>query len=863
MVKYSPMMQQYMEIKSEYKHCLLMFRLGDFYELFFDDAKTASRELELTLTGRECGLEQRAPMCGVPYHAVDSYIARLVEKGYKVAVCEQVEDPKLTKTIVKREVTRVITPGTLIDTNVLEEGKNNYLMCLYVAKNGYGLAFADVSTGEFVTTSLSVDEESKIIDEMAKYNPAEIITNSDSVSQKAFRVKPALYPVWAFNEANAYKALCEHLKAHDLTGFGLEKKSLSICACGALMEYIRDTQKNSLAHIRNIRCYNRDQYMVLDISSRRNLELTETMMEKSKKGSLLGVLDKTKTPMGARLIRKWLEQPLIDIEQIQKRLDAVGELTQDPLFREELKELLNTVRDIERIMSKIIYKAAGGRDLIYLANSIRYFPDIKNMLGHCGSSLHKEMTAAFDTLEDVYLLVSSAIVEEPPVSIREGGFIRDGYDSELDKLRQVKSQGHNWLLEMEAREREATGIKNLKIKYNKVFGYCIEITNGNKHLAPERYLRRQTLSNCERYMTPELKEIEEAILGADEKIAELEIKLFEEIRSGLEAQMERIQLTSAVIAAVDVIQSLAEVADKNGYVKPEVNDNGRIDIKNGRHPVVEQALYSSFVPNDTELNLEDKRLSIITGPNMAGKSTYMRQSALIVLMAQIGSFIPAESGSIGIVDRIFTRVGASDDLATGRSTFMVEMSEVANILNNATDKSMIILDEIGRGTSTFDGLSIAWSVLEYIADPGKIGAKTLFATHYHELTELEGKIDGVVNYRITVQEEGDDIVFLRKIVRGGADKSYGIHVARLAGLPDEIINRSKQILDLLNETEYAKADKEAAREAGIIYETPRRDRNKHKYLISELQNLNPAVLTPREALNKLHYLHSRSREADL
>lgn len=860
MPKYSPMMEQYFQIKNEHKNSLLFFRLGDFYEMFFDDALTASKELDLTLTGRDCGQEERAPMCGVPYHAADVYIARLVEKGYKVAICEQVEDPKLTKTIVKREVIRIITPGTVIDTNMLDEEKNNYIMCIYIDKAGYGLAFADVSTGEFITTSITGQEESKVIDEAAKYNPAEIIVNNGTYRQSAFRVKPAAYPAWAFNYTGAYKKLCDHFKVQTLAGFGLDGNNMCICACGALLEYISETQKNSLAHIRRVKYYNREQFMVLDASSRRNLELTETMRDKNKKGSLLGVLDKTKTPMGARLLRKWLEQPLVDVAGINKRLDAVGEFKEDALFREELKELLNTVRDVERIMSKLIYGTAGGRDLINLANSIRYFPNMKTLLSHCNAPLHKEMLYAFDALEDIYSLIHRAIKEEPPVGINEGGFIKEGYDTELDELRGIKEKGHTWLLDMEAREREETGVKNLKIKYNKIFGYCIELTNSNKSAAPERYQRRQTLSNCERYTTTELKEIENAILNADDKIVRLEQVLFQQIREKLSQQTERIQLTASVVATIDVLQALAEVADKGRYVKPEVDNSGVIDIREGRHPVIEAALQGAFVPNDTYLDIDTKRMSIITGPNMAGKSTYMRQTALIVFMAQIGSYIPADSARIGVVDRIFTRVGASDDLATGQSTFMVEMSEVANIINNATKSSLIILDEIGRGTSTFDGLSIAWSVLEYIADTNKIGAKTLFATHYHELTELEGKIAGVVNYCVTVREVGDDIIFLRKIAPGGTDRSYGIHVAQLAGIPVEIISRSKQILQALNSTERAGAGRAEGNEDVIYYEAPKRDRNKHRFIISELQNIDVDALTPREALKKLCDLQDKAKE---
>ncbi|MCL2463154.1 MAG: DNA mismatch repair protein MutS, partial [Defluviitaleaceae bacterium] len=737
MPQYTPMMEQYFEIKSQYKHCLLLFRLGDFYELFFDDAVTASKELDLTLTGRDCGLAERAPMCGVPFHAADGYIARLVEKGYKVAICEQMEDPRFTKTLVKREVIRVVTPGTVIDAGMLDEGKNNYIMCVCEDKNGFGLAAADVTTGEFVAASFPAAEIGRLLDEAARFNPAEMIVN-DAFSGKRkveglFRVKPSVYYPWAFYPANAYKKLTGHFNVLNLSGFGIAENSREAVAAGALLECLEETQKNSLSQIVKIRRYESGENMVIDMASRRNLELTETMRDRSKKNSLLGALDNTNTAMGARTLRSWVELPLLDMEQINKRLDAVENLKDSALLREELKELLNTVLDIERIMTRIVYNTANSRDLAALKNSVRNFPHIKGLLSELRAPLFAEMRENFDELRDIYLKIEKTLVDDPPFGLREGGFIRDGFNAELDAYRDAKKSGSRWLSELEAREREATGVKTLKIRYNKVFGYYIEITNSYKHLAPERYIRRQTLANCERYVTEELKKIEDAILGADEKSASLEFELYSVLRQEVAAEVERVQFCAIMIGILDAAASLADTADKYRYVKPALNSGGWIKIAGGRHPVVERMTYDAsgvlgaFVPNDTELDLDENRLAVITGPNMAGKSTYMRQVALIVLMAQIGSFVPADKAEIGLVDRIFTRVGASDDLATGQSTFMVEMSEVANILNNATSRSLIILDEIGRGTSTFDGLSIAWAVMEYISDERNIGAKTLFA----------------------------------------------------------------------------------------------------------------------------------------
>lgn len=857
MAKLTPMMEQYMQIKENYKYCLLFYRLGDFYELFFDDAVIASKELDITLTGKDCGMEERAPMCGVPFHSADGYIAKLIEKGYKVAICEQTEDPKKAKGIVKREVIRIVTPGTVLDTNVLDESKNNYIMCIFKNTDGYGVASCDVSTGEFQVTAIGDGLENKVIDEIARFTPSEIIC-SKSVDlgeqiNKIFDVKLNQYSDWAFDYQNANICLCNHFKTLNLAGFGLEDDRPCVCAAGALLQYLIETQKNNLSHISAIKKYASNKYMVLDMSSRRNLELTQTIRDKSKKGSLLWVLDRTKTAMGARLLRKWLEQPLIDVDEIDKRLDAVEDFKNDPFGREDLKEMLNTVYDIERLMSKVVYATANARDLAALKNSFKYLPQIKDNIAGFESEYINEIYNSFDCLEDIYELIDESIAEEPPFSVREGGLIKKGYNEEVDKLRSAKDEGSTWLMELEAKEKEETGIPKLRIKYNKVFGYYIEVTNSYKDKVPERYIRKQTLTNAERYITPELKEIEDTILGADEKVVALEYDLFSDIRNRIAQKVERIQNTAYAISVIDVLQSLGEVADKNGYVKPVVNNSGTIDIKAGRHPVVERVSREPFIPNDTYLD-RNESLAVITGPNMAGKSTYMRQTALLVLMAQIGSFVPAESAEIGITDRIFTRVGASDDLATGQSTFMVEMVEVANILNNATKDSLLILDEIGRGTSTFDGLSIAWSVLEYIAN--KIGARTLFATHYHELTELEGKVKGVKNYCVSVKEQGEDIIFLRKIVEGGTDRSYGVHVAKLAGVPKSVVKRANSILKLLGsedksvnvDTDYDfKYDDEPIyRKAEILNE-----------ISEDFNNMDLNNITPFDAMKKLYDLKEK------
>lgn len=857
MAELTPMMEQYMKIKEEYQHCLLFYRLGDFYELFFEDAVIASKELEITLTGKNCGQEERAPMCGVPFHSADGYIAKLVEKGYKVAICEQTEDPKKAKGIVKRDVIRIVTPGTVLDTNVLEEGKNNYIMCIYKNVDGYGVASCDVSTGEFQVTAIAKELDNKVIDEIARFMPSEIICNSEvelgEQINRVFDIRINNYNEWAFDYQNSNICLCNHFKTLNLAGFGIEDDRTSVCASGALLEYLIETQKNNLSHITVLKKYTSNKYMILDMSSRRNLELTQTIRDKSKKGSLLWVLDKTKTAMGARLLRKWLEQPLIDVDEIDNRLDAVEAFKDNPFGREDLKEMLNTIYDIERLMGKVVYQTANGKDLIALKNSFKYLPQIKSVLKEFNSDYINEIYEKFDCLEDIYKIIDDSIKEEAPFSVREGGIIKKGYNEEVDKLAEAKTKGSDWLMELEAKEKDETGIPKLRIKYNKVFGYFIEVTNSYKEQVPDRYIRKQTLTNAERYITPELKEIEDTILGADEKIVALEYELFSQIRNLIAQKVERIQRTAKALSTIDVLQSLGEVADKNGYVKPIVNNSSVIDISCGRHPVVERVNKESFIPNNTYLD-KDESLAIITGPNMAGKSTYMRQTALLVLMAQVGSFVPAESAEIGITDRIFTRVGASDDLATGQSTFMVEMVEVANILNNATKQSLLILDEIGRGTSTFDGLSIAWAVLEYIAN--KIGARTLFATHYHELTELEGKVKGVKNYCVSVKEQDEDIIFLRKIIEGGTDKSYGVHVAKLAGVPRSVVKRANSILNLL-----ASEDKSVSVNTDYDFKYDDEPIMKKVEVLNEISedfsNLDLNNITPLEAMKKLYDIKNK------
>lgn len=864
----TPMMQQYLEIKEQYNDCIVFFRLGDFYEMFFDDAITASRELEITLTGRDCGLEERAPMCGIPFHSASSYINRLINKGYKVAICEQIEDPSLAKGIVKRDVIRVVTPGTQVDNSALEEDKNNYIVSITIVENIFGLAACDVSTGEFSTTEIEDGSISSLLDELAKYNPSEIIIsktleNSEIVSliNSKFTSFVNILDPWIFEYDYCNKKVSDHFNIITLESLGLTRQAI-VTACGSLFEYLYSTQKVNLGHINSINIYSLTNYMVLDSSTRRNLELTETMREKSRKGSLLGVLDKTLTSMGSRLIRKWIEQPLIDIKNIRDRLDAVKEIKDNILLRKELRECLNKIYDIERLSSRIVYGNINGRELIALKNSISVLPTIKKILIQCDSSLLSKTYERLDTLEDIYNIIDESITEEPPVTIKEGGVIKPGFNNDLDRLRNISTESKSWIAEIESQEREKTGIKNLKIGYNKVFGYYIEITKSNYSLVPDYYIRKQTIANGERYIIPKLKEIEETLVNAESKIIDLEYNLFTTVRLKISNHIKRIQRVSRIIAVIDVLCSLAEVAENNGYIMPEVNNIDTIEINDGRHPVVEKMISNSlFVPNDTYLDQVDNRLMIITGPNMAGKSTYMRQVALIVLMAQIGSFVPASKANIGVVDRIFTRVGASDDLASGQSTFMVEMTEVANILNNSTNKSLIILDEIGRGTSTFDGLSIAWSVVEYISNPKIIGAKTLFATHYHELTELEDKIHGVKNYCVAVKEKGDDIIFLRKIIRGGADGSYGIQVAKLAGLPNDVIEKAKEILMKLEEADINKKPENKSKK--LLYEGQLdifNVGNKTNQVFEEIKNLDVTTLTPIEALNVLYRFTLKAKE---
>ena len=870
------MMVHYCQTKCAYKDSILFYRLGDFYEMFFEDAKTVSRELELTLTGKDCGLSERAPMCGIPYHAAETYINRLIDKGYKVAICEQVEDPKTAKGIVKREVTRVVTPGTNLNMQELDEGKNNYLMAIVCVGDHFGVSTADITTGDCYVTE--IDEERKLWDEINKFLPAEIICNDAflvsgvDVDDLRNRLHISVFALesWYFGDDLCKQTLLEHFKISSLEGLGLADYDSGVIAAGSLFRYLLDTQKNTMEHMNKIIPYTTDRYMVIDSSSRRNLELVETLREKQKRGSLLWVLDKTKTAMGARMLRSFVEQPLIDADAINERLDAVTELNMQAMLREEIREYLNPVYDLERLVSRISYRSANPRDLLAFKMSLEMIPHIKNLLANFTSPLLVRINEQMDGLEDLYTLLEASITEDPPLAVKEGGIIREGYNEQVDTYRNSKTQGKSWLAQLEAEEKEKTGIRNLKIKYNKVFGYYLEVTNSFKNLVPEYYTRKQTLTNAERYITPKLKELEDMILGAEDKLFALEYDLFCQVREELAAQIPRIQETAKAIAQLDVYASLSVVAQRNNYVRPTVNTKGVIDIKNGRHPVVEKMINNDmFIANDTYLDDKKHRISIITGPNMAGKSTYMRQTALIVLMAQIGSFVPAEKAKIGVVDRIFTRVGASDDLASGQSTFMVEMTEVANILRNATAKSLLILDEIGRGTSTFDGLSIAWAVIEHISNTKLLGAKTLFATHYHELTELEGKIPGVNNYCIAVKERGDDIVFLRKIVKGGADKSYGIQVAKLAGVPDSVLDRAKELVDELVHTDITSTFKDLAENSrktkpkAVHYDEVDLeqislfDTVQDQDIIEELKNLDITMLTPMDAMNTLYRLQNK------
>lgn len=873
-------MQHYIQTKDANPDCILFYRLGDFYEMFFEDAEIVSKELELTLTGKSCGLEERAPMCGVPYHAAETYLTRLVQRGYKVAVCEQIEDPKEAKGMVKRAVTRIVTPGTNMDAMSLDESKNNYIMGIFFDGDKYGLSIADVTTADFFVTE--VDSNRSCLDEINKYVPSEIICNENfTISgidiadlKERMQISIAKLDVHYFDDRLAVAVLLEHFHTSRLSALGLEEFPMGSISAGALMKYLTEIQKSSLEQFNHVQPYLNGNFMLLDSSTRRNLELVETLREKQKRGSLLWVLDKTKTAMGARMLRSDVEQPLTNADLITDRLDAVDELLHNMMAREELREYLNPIYDLERLNTRIVYQTANPRDLLAFKNSVAMLPAIKTVLADFKSKNLVELSENIDSLSDICADIDAAICEEPPISSRDGGILKDGYNEEVDRLRKAKTEGKKWLAELEVKERERTGIKNLKIKYNKVFGYYLEVTNSYKDLVPADYQRKQTLANAERFFTPELKELEDTILGAEDKLISLEYELFRQLRNRIASEVSRIQTTAKAIARLDVYASLAYVAEKNHYCRPKINTRGLIDIKGGRHPVVEQMMDQQlFIDNDTYLDNKKQRVSIITGPNMAGKSTYMRQSALIVLMAQIGCFVPAKSANIGIVDRIFTRVGASDDLASGQSTFMVEMNEVANILRNATKDSLLILDEIGRGTSTFDGLSIAWAVVEHISNVKLIGAKTLFATHYHELTELEGKLEGVHNYCIAVKENGDDIVFLRKIVPGGADKSYGIAVAKLAGLPDEVIDRANRIVTQLCENDIVDLAKNIAVEGqttgGKKQTKPLDDVDKAQMsfldtvsddaIIDELRNLDISHMTPLEAMNALNELQVKVR----
>ncbi len=875
----TPMMTQYLETKKQYPDCILFYRLGDFYEMFFDDALTASKALEITLTGKDCGLEERAPMCGVPFHAVDSYLNKLVQKGFKVAIAEQMEDPKTAKGLVKREVIRVVTPGTITSAQALDETKNNYLMGIVYLDGIFGIAAADISTGDFFVTELKTERD--LVDEINKFMPSEIVCNEAFYMsgvdveglKERHQVSLSSLDSRFFADEICRKILREHYHVGSLDGLGLADFDAGVIAAGCVMQYLYETQKSTLEHLTTITPYQVGQYMVIDTSTRRNLELVETLREKQKRGSLLWVLDKTKTAMGARLLRSFIKQPLIRRDEILARQEAVQEFNMNYISREEIGEYLNPIYDLERLIGRISYKTANPRDLLAFKNSLAMIPHIKTILSEFRSLLLKGLESELDPLDDLHELIDRAIVDDPPILVREGGIIRDGYSEEADRFRQAKTEGKTWLAELEAREREKTGIKTLKVKFNKVFGYYIEVSNSFKNMVPEYYVRKQTLVNGERFTTDELKKLEDIILGAEEKLVSLEYDLFCQVRDDIAAQVVRIQKTAKALAGIDVFASLSVVATRHNYVKPSINEKGLIRIRNGRHPVVEQMMRDDlFVANDTVLDNGRNRISIITGPNMAGKSTYMRQVALIVLMAQIGSFVPAEDADIGICDRIFTRVGASDDLASGQSTFMVEMTEVANILRNATKNSLLVLDEIGRGTSTFDGLSIAWAVVEHISNTKLLGAKTLFATHYHELTELEGTINGVKNYCIAVKEQGDDIVFLRKIIRGGADKSYGIQVAKLAGVPDSVIARAKEIAEELVSADITVKAKEIA-ENGVPAAAPRKrvakpdevdlqqmtllDTAKDDDIIRELGELELAHMTPIDALNTLYRLQTK------
>ncbi|HHU49024.1 MAG TPA: DNA mismatch repair protein MutS [Clostridiales bacterium] len=874
MAALTPMMQQYMQIKEQHKDAILFFRLGDFYEMFFEDAILVSRELEITLTGRECGLEERAPMCGVPFHAADGYIARLIEKGYKVAICEQTQDPEEAKGLVERKVVRIITPGTVIESSILDDKTNNYLISLFRDSNAYGLSGVDVSTGEFFISEITAgDIQYKVMNELARIQPSEILVNeslqldSDFLHLIRSRFSSYITPwqEWAYQKSNAYRMLLEHFKIQTLEPFGCENMTYGICAAGALLAYLSETQKNALSHINFIKTLSDKSYMILDDAARRNLELTETLRSKSRKGSLLWILDKTETAMGGRLLRRWIQQPLILKKDIEDRLDAVQELMENSIKSEEIKELLQYLYDLERLAGRIAFGSANARDLLSLKQSLQVLPALKEALTGFRSGLLSKFHYELDTLDDIFELLDQSIFEDPPASLSEGSLIKSGWNKELDQYRQAITDGKTWIASLEKEERDKTGIKTLKIGFNKVFGYYIDVTKSYYDLVPETYIRKQTLANSERYITPELKKVEDKVLGAEDKSIRLEYRLFVEIREQIGKQINRIQAAAAILAQLDALLSFARVSYENNYTRPIIREDGVLDIKDGRHPVVEKTMaYGLFISNNTNMKTGADHLMIITGPNMAGKSTYLRQVALIVLMAQIGCFVPAGKAQIGIVDRIFTRVGASDDLASGQSTFMVEMSEVANILHNATSDSLLVLDEIGRGTSTLDGLSIAYAVVEYICQTPGLRAKTLFATHYHELTELEGKLQGVKNYCIAVKEQGDDIIFLRRIIRGGADKSFGIQVAKLAGLPEQVIERAKEILKKLEDSDINKLkfkmDRSLQSNEYLIQQQMDMFDTRPLEIMKELQELDVDVITPIEAIGILHKLVQKAQE---
>ena len=864
MAEMTPMMQQYLQIKEKNKDCIIFFRLGDFYEMFFDDAVLASKELELTLTGRDCGQEERAPMCGVPFHSYESYVARLVARGYKVAICEQTEDPALAKGLVKRDIIRILTPGTVIEGSMLDESRNNYLAVVYATNDHkeYGLCFCDCSTGEIHLTQLSgADLSLRVSNELGRFSPSEVLVNTAAAQNgslcefvdRRLNVHLEVRSDEEFALDSAQDRILRQFKVTSLSVLDVEDKPAAVCAFGCAIQYLSATQMTGLERMNKLDVYSDAQFMKLDITARRNLELLETMRSQEKRGSLLGVLDNTKTAMGKRLLRTWIEQPLVQIAPITRRLGAVEELVKSSLLRSDLQELLTKIYDLERIMTRVVYGSANARELRSLQQTLSYMPAVRQALANVNGKELCAIRDAIDPLEDVCAMIAAAIVDEPPFTVREGGMIRSGYNAELDELQSIMSDGKGVLTRIETEEKEKTGIKTLKVGYNRVFGYYLEISRLYSDQVPEHYIRKQTLANAERYITQELKELESRVLGAKDRAVALEYQLFTQLREAVAAQLLRIQTTAEALAKLDVLTSLAAVAVRYNYCRPEVDLSGRISIQGGRHPVIESLSDTPFVPNDTNLDNGENRVALITGPNMAGKSTFMRQTALITLMAQIGSFVPAQSATIGIVDCIFTRVGASDDLAAGQSTFMVEMSEVASILKNATSNSLIVFDEIGRGTSTFDGMSIARAVLEYVADPKYIGAKTLFATHYHELTSIEEENASIKNYNIAVKKRGDDITFLRRIVRGPADDSYGIEVAKLAGINDRVVRRAKEILRSIESGENAPV---CRRVADSVPESDQLSLlgSMDNPLINKLKAMDINVLTPIEAMQALYDL---------